>query len=259
MNIRIKSAALVATATLLLLVGNTAARAADNGGLLTGYGLGAGAGIMNMGGDFIEHRREPVIQAGWDMNSRRLFMIIQSSFATDNTFRSFDFILGGGLPWLKVGTGILSVTGTVPTAGGLNTAPSGSGLTVLTDAGRPTEIENHAVPLYIRLTPWHSHDTVVNVDLWRSLANSGKERIPVNILGGPGYFVSTWSSESAIQGASIRITHRISKHVGINVDYQYMEGRNDHNTLPTVLGPNIAAPVVHWYTAEIVASAQVVF
>lgn len=249
---------LAVLAGLFLLVCIPDAMAGTGTGLTTFYGIGGGAGLMNMSGDFIEHHQEPVLQVGWDANSQHVFAVIQSGFAVDNSFKWVNTLIGFGFPWVKIGTGFWRLSATTPTQSNVNLT-SGTGVTINTDGSRRTTITNQAIPIYLRFTPWRDHDNLFDINFWRSIDNLGRESIPVTIFGQPANFVSEWDHEGVIQGASLRYTHRITRHLGVNVDLLYMGGRNDHSSLPVAVGPNVPAPVVRWHTSALIISAQMVF
>ncbi|AOV18731.1 hypothetical protein BJI67_15930 (plasmid) [Acidihalobacter aeolianus] len=231
------------------------------GGLTTYYGVGGGIGTLDMSGSYIQSRRVPFLQVGWDGTGHGAFVVLQSGFATDNSAAYINTLIGFGWSWLKFGGGFWQITATTPTRGGLNLAPSlaAYGIQVVTDGSRHTRMTNQAFPVYVRITPWHDHNNILTLNVWRSLHNLGRESIPVTLLGGTGSFNTKWDGEGQIEGGSIRYTHRLTQHLGINVDYLYMEGRNAHGVLPVAYGPSVAAPVVRWQTRVLVLSAQLVF
>lgn len=227
--------------------------------LTTDYALGAGIGMMKMSGDYIQSKSSPVVQLGWDGTGHGYFMIVQSAFATNNKFGAQTLVVGLGTSWLKIGSGFMDEHGNTPTLGGKDMS-GGTGVTILTDSSRDTEIHNQTVPLYVRLTAWHDHNNLLNVDAWTSIYNRGYENIPVTLGHGlPAYYRSDYKTETRISGGSIRYTHRINRNVGWNLDVEYRQGVNKNGSFPSYYGSAVAAPRVSWHTMSVVLSAQVLF
>lgn len=210
---------------ILALVGKSGA--ADTG-LVSAYSLGAGAGVSALRGDLVQSRSQPALGGGIDFHSESMFLLARGYTATDNSGKGMDIAVGVGNRWVKGGVSYsLVAASTSPRSGPVAVASGPLAGIVTADSSRKAEVEAGALAPYLRLTPVHTRDTLLNLDLWYGVAASGEEKIPVRVFGLDGHLKTEPTKVGGMYGGSLQITQRVRGNVALFAGYQWRTGRQD--------------------------------
>lgn len=203
--------------TLILLSCLIAAPAlAKEAWLAPAYSLGAGLGATSIRGDYVRSTSDFAVGGGFDFHRENLFFLARGHTTVDNNGQAMDIALGLGNRWIKAGLGYFMTGGEYGTASG-PVAVEGAPLAglVQADSRRESSMRFSTIAPYIRLTPIHTRDTLINLDAWYGLTTRGEQKIPVRVLGLDGHLLSEPVSAGGMKGASIQISRRLTDNLAI--------------------------------------------
>jgi len=181
-----------------------------------------------MRGDLLKSSNQAAIGGGIDFHSESIFFLARGYTATDNSGSGMDIAVGAGNRWIKGGLAYSLSSASLPTQAGPVAVASGplAGI-VSADITRESQVEVSAVAPYLRITPVHTRDTVLNLDLWYGLSASGKEKIPVRVFGLDGHLHTEPTKAGGMMGGAAQLTHRVSRNIALFTSYLWRTARQD--------------------------------
>lgn len=216
---------LVGIVSILALVGKQST--ADTA-LVTAYSLGAGVGLSTLRGDLVQNRSEPAVGGGFDFHSETMFFLARGYTAFDNSGRGMDIAIGAGNKWVKGGVSYSFTGASVPPRSGPVAVASGPLAGIVTaDASRDIQVNTGALAPYLRITPVHTRNTLLNLDVWYGVSASGEEKVPVRVFGLPGHLITEPTKVGGMYGGSLQVTHRLSNNVALSAGYQWRTSRQE--------------------------------
>jgi len=183
------------------------------------FTAGIGQGTATVRGDYVVDLSHTVVALGIDYESDKLLFTFDGHVSQNDTFKQLRLLAGYGNRYIKLGTGLIGLQSSIPTApGALWFFPF--------DTNRRTDVSATTVPLYLRLHPYVSEDIQVTIDGYYGLYTQGSLSIPMK-LGGK---VSTEPKRSHGRygyGASIQWRSSRWPRIGLKLGYSVDVGEMD--------------------------------
>lgn len=218
-------------AVILTGLGSIAGQSHANDGLTTAMSFGAGVGVGSISGDYVKSSRGVALGGGFDYDSDLFLLKAGGHTTVDNDSKAMDIALGIGNEWFKAGFAYNVVAATVGTVD-MPVAVAAGPLVgiVATDTSRDTSLEVDAFSPFLRISPVRTANTLISMDLHYSLAATGRQKVPVKVLGLDGYLVTEPVKAGGIYGVTLQAVHRIKGPWGIFGRYSHYRAELEGGT-----------------------------
>ena len=140
------------------------------------FSLGTGLGEATVRSDTQQDFTHSVVELGIDYESERILFQFLGYVSRNNTFSDLRLLAGYGNRYIKLGTGLMGMQSSIPTA-------SGNLFLLPTDPDRLTDVSATTVPLFLRIHPYRSDNLIITLDGYYGLYTQGSLAIPLKIGG----------------------------------------------------------------------------
>lgn len=196
-----------------------------NAELWSAYNAGIGMGSSRLTGDFIRDQSGNTFEFGINVNQEYVLFRLLARTEMDNRFKGEDLIIGYGNRYIKIGTGLTAIQGTIPTRRNNDTTINDFNL-IQGDSRYDTDVSVTTIPLLLSITPYHSNNFMFNIEGYYGLYSKGSMTIPIIVLGFDAYLQTEPQRQGGARGYSVSMTWRlnsIDKNLAVKLQYRYQQ------------------------------------
>jgi len=195
--------------------------------LWSAFNAGVGLGSISLNGDFVREQSGTIFELGFNVNQENYLFRLLGRSENTNKFKGSEFTMGYGNRYIKIGTGLMGIQGTIPTTDKTITYINSFGL-IRADKSRDTDVSVTTVPLLVSITPYHSDKFMFNVEGYYGVYSRGSMTIPVLAIGQEAYIHTEPKTQGGALGYSASMTWglgRLTKDLAVQIKYSYQEAK----------------------------------